>query len=103
MKNLGKILREAQKMQQEMAKIQQELAQERIESSAGGGAVRVVVSGTQEILEVKISPEVVNPKEIEMLEDMILAALREALAKSRERAEAKLGRITAGLSIPGIF
>lgn len=101
--NYGKMMKQVQQMQQEMAKIQEELAQERIEATAGGGMVSVAVNGEQEVLEVTIQKEAVDPDDVEMLQDMILAAANEALRKSRDLATAKLGQVTGGLSIPGLF
>jgi hypothetical protein len=101
--NFGKLLKQAQKMQQEMAKIQEELAQTRVEGTAGGGVVKVVVSGAQEPLEVKIEPSAVDPQDVEMLEDLVLAALREAMEQAKALAEEKLGAVTGGLGgFPGL-
>jgi len=101
--NYGKMMKQVQQMQQEMAKIQEELAQERIEATAGGGMVSVAVNGEQEVLEVAIEKEAVDPDDVEMLQDMILAAANEALRKSKDLATTKLGQVTGGLSIPGLF
>jgi len=101
--NYGKMMKQVQQMQQEMAKIQEELAQERIEATAGGGMVSVVVNGEQEVLEVTIEKEAVDPDDVEMLQDMMLAAANEALRKSKDLATTKLGQVTGGLSIPGLF
>lgn len=101
--NFGKLLKQAQKMQQEMAKIQEELAQAKVEGTAGGGVVKVVVSGAQEPLAVKIDPSAVDPQDVEMLEDLVLAALREAMERAKALAAEKLGAVTGGLGgIPGI-
>jgi len=97
------MMKQVQQMQQEMAKIQEELAQERIEATAGGGMVSVAVNGEQEVLEVAIEKEAVDPDDVEMLQDMILAAANEALRKSKDLATTKLGQVTGGLSIPGLF
>jgi DNA-binding YbaB/EbfC family protein len=98
----GKIMKQVQKMQQDMAKAQEELGQERIEASAGGGMVKVVVSGNQQLLEIKIDPQAVDPNDVEMLEDMILAAVNEGMRQAQELAGRKLGGLTGGLSIPGL-
>jgi DNA-binding YbaB/EbfC family protein len=97
------MMKQLQKMQQGVAKAQEDLAQEKIEATAGGGMVSVVVNGQQEVLEVKIKKEAVDPEDVEMLEDMLLAATNEALRKSRDIATAKLGQLTGGLDIPGLF
>lgn len=97
-----KMLKQAQQLQQRMLKAQEELANETVEGSAGGGAVTVVVTGQQEVKSIKISPEVVDPEDVELLEDMILAALREGLQNSRQLVEKKMGGLTGGLNIPGL-
>lgn len=101
--NYAKMMKQVQQMQQGMTKIQEELAEERIEATAGGGMVSVVVNGQQEVLEVTIQKEAVDPEDVEMLQDMVLAATNEALRKSRDIATAKMGQLTGGLSIPGLF
>ncbi|MDI6891683.1 MAG: YbaB/EbfC family nucleoid-associated protein [Actinomycetota bacterium] len=100
--DLGKIMKQAQKVQKEMVKAQEELAGERVEASSGGGMVKVIVNGKQEILEVKINPDAVNPEDVEMLEDMVLVAANEALGESRELASRKLSKLTGGLNLPGL-
>ncbi|HDP70593.1 MAG TPA: YbaB/EbfC family nucleoid-associated protein [Actinobacteria bacterium] len=101
--DMGKLMKQAKKMQQEMAKIQEELTGEKIEASAGGGAVKVIVNGKQELLEVKIDPSVVNSEDIDMLQDLVLAGVNEALQQSRDLAEQKLNSITGGMGIPGLM
>ena len=101
--NYGKMMKQIQQMQQGMSKIQEDLAEERMEATAGGGMVTVVVNGQQEMLEIKIEKEAADPEDVEMLQDMILAAANEALRKSREVATAKMGQLTGGLSIPGLI
>lgn len=98
----GKIMKQVQKMQQDMAKAQEELGNERIEASAGGGMVKVVVSGNQQLLEIKIDPQAVDPNDVEMLQDMILAAVNEGMRQAQELAARKLGSLTGGLNIPGL-
>jgi DNA-binding YbaB/EbfC family protein len=100
---MNKFMQQAQKLQAQMAKAQEELANIDVEASSGGGAVTVVMSGQQQIKSVKISPEVVNPEDVEMLEDMVLTAVSEALTKSQEAAAAKIGGLTGGLKIPGLM
>ena len=96
------IMRQAQELQAKLAKAQEELAQATIEVSAGGGAVKVTVNGQQEIQSVKISPDVVNPQDVEMLEDLVLAAIKDAVTKSQELANKRMATVTGGLKIPGM-
>ena len=96
------IMRQAQELQAKLAKAQQELAQATVEASSGGGAVKVTVNGQQEVQSVKISPEAINPEDAELLEDLVLAAVNEAMVKSKELAAERLGKITGGLKIPGL-
>lgn len=98
-----RILKQAQELQAKMARIQDELAKTMIEATAGGGAVKVTINGQQEIQAIKIAPEVVNPEDVEMLEDLVLAAIKEAYTKSHELANQKMGSLTAGLNIPGLM
>jgi DNA-binding YbaB/EbfC family protein len=101
--NYGKMMKQVQKLQQDMAKVQEELADEKVEASAGGGMVKVVVSGQQKILEVKINPEALDPSDVEMLEDMILVATSEAMQKAQDLAAQRLGPLTGGLNVPGLM
>ena len=96
------MMQQAQKLQEKLAKAQQELGKTTVEASSGGGAVTVTVNGQQVIQSVKISPEVINPDEVELLEDMVLAAVNEAIAKSQELAAESLSELTGGLKIPGL-
>jgi DNA-binding YbaB/EbfC family protein len=100
--NVQKMMKQAQKMQRQMLEAQEALAEERVEGTSGGGMVTVMADGQQNILEVKINPEVVDPEDVEMLEDLVLAAASEALRKSRELAEERLGAFTKGMKIPGL-
>lgn len=100
--NYQKMMKQVQKMQADMARMQEDLAKEMVEASAGGGMVTVQVSGAIEIVSIKIDPSAVDPEDIEMLEDMILAAANEALRSAQELANKRLGGITAGLNIPGL-
>ncbi len=102
MKNLGSIMKQAQKMQAQIAKIQEELAQKTVEASAGGGMVSVVANGKQEIVSIKIEPEVVDPKDVEMLQDLVVAAVNEALRKAQEMIAEEMSKVTGGLQIPGL-
>lgn len=99
---MNKFLRQAQQLQAQLAKTQKELGNLTMEASAGGGAVKVTIDGQQHIKAIKISPEVVSKEDVELLEDMVLAAVNEALNKSREAAQERLGGLTGGLKIPGL-
>ena len=99
---MGKMMKQAQKMQAQMAKMQEELAARTVEATAGGGMVKVVVTGKQEIKEIKINPEAVDPEDVEMLEDLVLAAVNEGLKESQEMASKEMSKITGGLNIPGM-
>jgi len=95
-------MKQAQKIQSEIARVQQELSRKTVEASAGGGMVTVVANGKQEIISVKIEPEVVTSGDIEMIQDLVLAAVNEALKKSQEMVAEEMGKITGGLNIPGL-
>jgi DNA-binding YbaB/EbfC family protein len=97
MGNLAGLQKQMQKMQQDMLKTQDELDAERLETSSGGGMVNVVTSGMGEVLEIKIAPEVVDPEDIEMLQDLIVTAVRDALKKAQEHHTERMGKITGGL------
>jgi DNA-binding YbaB/EbfC family protein len=96
------MLQQAQKLQAQLAKAQEELSELTVEGSSGGGAVKVTMNGQQKIQSVTISPEVVNPEDVEMLQDLVLTAFSEALTKSQEAAAKQLGGLTGGLKIPGL-
>jgi DNA-binding YbaB/EbfC family protein len=96
------VLRQAQELQAKLAKAQEELAEATVEASSGGGAVKITINGQQKILSVKISPEAINPEDAELLEDLVLTAVSEAIAKSQELAAERLGKLTGGLKIPGL-
>jgi len=96
------LMHQAQKLQEKLAKAQQELSNTVVEASSGGGAVKVTINGQQEIQSVKISPEVVNPDDVELLEDLVLTAVSEAIAESKKLAAERLGELTGGLKIPGL-
>jgi DNA-binding YbaB/EbfC family protein len=96
------MLRQAQELQSRLGKIQEELAETQIEGTSGGGVVKVVVNGHQKVLEVKISPEAVNAGDVEMLEDLVLSAINEAMSQAQELAQKRLGAVTGGLKIPGL-
>ena len=99
---MGKMMRQIQKMQEDMQRLQEELKQRTVEASAGGGAVRAVVTGGLELRQVKIDPAAVDPDDLEMLEDMIAAAVNEALRKAQEMVQEEMARITGGLNLPQI-
>jgi len=96
------LMKQAQRMQQEMMRIQQELATKTVEASSGGGMVTVVVNGRQELVSISIEPNVVDPDDLEMLQDLIMAAVNEGLAKSQEMVKEEMAKVTGGLSIPGL-
>jgi DNA-binding YbaB/EbfC family protein len=102
MKNMGDIAKMAQRMQADMAKAQAELAEATVEGTAGGGAVVVVLTGTQDIKDVRIKKDAVDPDDVDTLQDLVRAAFSDALAKSRELAAQRLGSVTGGLKIPGM-
>ena len=95
-------MRQAQELQAKLAKAQKELSDTTLEASSGGGVVKVTVTGQQQIQSVKISPEVINPDDVELLEDLVLTAVNEAITKSQELAAQQLGGLTGGLKIPGL-
>jgi DNA-binding YbaB/EbfC family protein len=99
---MGNLLKQAQQFQAKMAKLQEELGDRIVETSAGGGMVTVVVNGRQEILSIKIEPEVINPDDQEMLQDLILAAVNDGLSKARDMVNEEMGKLTSGLNIPNI-
>jgi len=99
---LGNIVRQAHKMQAQMQKIQEELANKMVEASSGGGMVKAVVNGKQELLSIKIEPEVVNPSDVEMLQDLIVAAVNEGIKRSQAMMSEEMGKVTGGLGVPGL-
>ncbi|MDD4688214.1 MAG: YbaB/EbfC family nucleoid-associated protein [Eubacteriales bacterium] len=101
--NMNNMMKQAQKMQQDMMKMQQELEAKEIEASAGGGAVTVRVTGKKQITAITLSPEVVDPDDIEMLQDLIMVAVNDAINKIEEEASSKMGKLTGGMNIPGLF
>ena len=102
MGNMGNMMKQVHKMQQDMAKLQAELEERTVESSAGGGAVNIVATGKKELKEIKIKPEAVDPDDVEMLEDLIIAAVNEALRKAEQMVSEEMAKITGGLNIPGL-
>ena len=102
MQNFGNIMKQAKKMQEKMGQLQQELETKTIEAQAGGGMVKVVVNGKFEIVSLKIEKDVVNPEDIEMLQDLVSAAINEGIRKAQEMAASEMAKITGGLNIPGM-
>lgn len=103
MPNMGNLLKKAQQLQEQMAKLQEELNEKTVETSAGGGMVTVVATGKQEISSIKIDPEVVNQEDIEMLEDLVLAAVNDALFQAKQMVSEEMTKITGGVNIPGLM
>ena len=100
--NMQSMIKQAQKMQEQMTQLQTELDEREYTAAAGGGAVSCTVSGKREVLRLDIKPEVVDPEDVEMLSDLITAAVNEALRKAVETSEAEMNKITGGLNIPGL-
>lgn len=100
--NMNQMIKQAKKMQEQMAKMQDELQERVLETSVGGGAINVKINGRQEILEIKIKPEVIDPDDVEMLEDLILAGINEAIKQSQEMVSGEMSKITGGFNIPGL-
>lgn len=98
-----KMMREAQQLQAKLVKAQEELANEKIETSAGGGAITIVIDGQQRIHSLKISPDAVDPEDPSLLEDLVLAAVNEALEKSQQLAQERMGAVTGNIKMPGLF
>lgn len=102
-KGMAGMLKQAQKMQEQMSKMQQEAATKTVEATSGGGMVTAVVNGKQQLVSIKIEKEVVDPSDIEMLQDLIEAAVNEGLRKSQELLSSEMSKLTGGLKIPGLF
>ena len=103
MKGMGKMLKQAQQLQSKMLKLQEEMAGKTIEATAGGGMVKVVANGKQQIVSIRIEKEVVDPDDVEMLQDLILAAVNDALSKSQEMVSEEMSQLTGGMNIPGLM
>ena len=99
---LGGMMKQIQKMQAQMEQMQQDLENETVEGTSGGGMVKVVANGKQDILEIKIDPEVVDPEDVEMLQDLIVAAVNQARQKAADLQQERMSSITGGLNIPGM-
>jgi nucleoid-associated protein EbfC len=100
---MNDLVRQAQMMQKKMAKMQEELNSKIVEATAGGGMVTVKANGAQEIMEIKIEKDVVDPEDVEMLQDLILAAVNDALKRAKEMVQAEMAQLTGGMKIPGLF
>lgn len=103
MGNMQGMMKQMQKMQKKMAEAQEELNEKRLEGIAGGGMVKVVVSGQKELIEVIIDPSVVDPEDVEMLQDLIVVATNDAMTQAEELASSTMGQFTKGLNLPGMF
>ncbi|MEW6214819.1 MAG: YbaB/EbfC family nucleoid-associated protein [Nitrospirota bacterium] len=101
-KMLGDIMREVQKLQTEMTKVQEEARKKTVEATAGGGMVTAIANGAGEIVSLKIEKEVVNPDDVEMLQDLIIAAANEALRRAQEMVSSEMSKLTGGLQLPGL-
>jgi DNA-binding YbaB/EbfC family protein len=103
MPNMGSLMKTAQKLQEKMTKLQEELGEKTVETSSGGGMVTVVANGKQEIVSIKIDPEVVDASDVEMLEDLVLAAVNDALYQAKQMVTEEMSKLTGGVKIPGIM
>ena len=101
--NMKEMMRQAQMLQKKMANLQEELARREVEASAGGGMVKVVANGKPSIVSVTIEKEVVDPDDVEMLQDLVVAAVNEALSRSKEMVDSEMAKVTGGLKMPGMF
>jgi DNA-binding YbaB/EbfC family protein len=102
-KNLGNMMKQAQQLQSKMLEMQEELGNKTVTAQVGGGMVEVVANGRQEVLSLRLDPEVVNPDDTDMLQDLILAAVNDALNRSREMVSDEMAKLTGGMKIPGLF
>ncbi len=103
MKNMGNMMKQAQQLQAKMMKLQEELSEKTVETSSGGGMIRVIANGKQQVVSILIEKEVVDPEDVEMLQDLILAAVNDALSKAQEMVSSEMGKLTGGLKIPGLM
>jgi nucleoid-associated protein EbfC len=103
MKGLGKMMKQAQQLQAKMVKLQEELAEKTVETSSGGGMVKVVANGKQQLVSIQIEQEVVDPDDVEMLQDLILAAVNDALTKAQDMVSGEMSKLTGGMNIPGLM
>jgi len=103
MKGMANMMKQAQKLQAQMMKLQEEMAEKTVETTSGGGMVKVVANGRQKVVSIQIEKEVVDPEDLEMLQDLILAAVNDALAKSQEMVTEEMSKLTGGMNIPGLM
>jgi nucleoid-associated protein EbfC len=103
MKGMGNMMKQAQQLQAKMMKMQEELGEKTVEAASGGGMVKVVANGKQQMVSISIEKEVVDPEDVDMLQDLILAAVNDALTKSQEMVSSEMGKLTGGLNIPGLM
>lgn len=103
MKGMGKMMKQAQQLQAKMLKLQEEMASKTVETTSGGGMVKVVANGKQQLVSIQIEKEVIDPDDVEMLEDLVLAAVNDALIKSHEMVTQEMSKLTGGLNIPGLM
>jgi hypothetical protein len=101
--NMNQMMKQAQKMQKQMAELQEEMANRTLEVSSGGGAVKVTINGEKQLTDLVISPDVVDPADVEMLQDLIITAVNEAVRQIEEAATNQMSKITGGMSLPGLF
>ena len=103
MRGMGNMLKQAQKLQEKMLKLQEEMSEKTVEASSGGGMVRATANGRQQITALAIDREVVDPEDVEMLQDLIIAAVNDALSRSQEMMSAEMSKLTGGMNIPGLM
>lgn len=103
MKGMGNMMKQAQKLQSKMLRLQEEMAERTVEVASGGGMVKVTANGRQQIVSIQIEKEVVDPEDVEMLQDLVLAAVNDALLKSQDMVAAEMNKLTGGLNIPGLM
>lgn len=101
--NMNNLMKQAQKLQQQMEQMREEIEKRTVEATAGGGAVTAVVTGKKQLVDIKIKPEVVDPDDVEMLQDLVMAAINEALNKAEQMLSEEMSKVTGGLNIPGLF
>ena len=102
-KGLGNMMKQEHQMQKKMERVQEDMEQREVEASAGGGMVTVVVNGKQQVLSVKIDPSAVDPEDVEMLQDLIMVAINEAIRQSQDMMQQEMSKLTGGMNIPGLF
>lgn len=103
MKGMGNMMKQAQKLQSKMLKLQDELAEKTVETTAGGGMIKVVANGRQQVVSISIDKEVVDPEDVEMLQDLVLAAVNDALTKAQEMVSGEMSKLTGGFNLPGML